>query len=197
MSRLHGFCVITCSFYINFATSCAMVSNMMRLLWIMVVAWHVPGVHSVDDESDASHRRRREPHIVVQPPHPPHLPKSADEARSAKPTFQKRALGRAINHAFRDPSGHTTYRGRRCTHTELQTASPFQTGVRPNTKIDLQGGYPRETHSACPYGCTALNHLIPCIGWHISPWRHTIIWTLQIFCEALGSIRLLELYCHG
>ena len=69
-------------------------------------------------------------HILVQPPHPPHLPQSADKARSAKPTFQKRALGRAINHAFRDPSGHTTYRGRRCTHTELQQSRPHPKQLR-------------------------------------------------------------------
>ena len=74
--------------------------------------------------------REMNTHVLVQPPHPPHLPQLAEKARSAKPTFQKRALGRAINHAFRDPSGHTTYRGRRCTHTELQQSRPHPQQLR-------------------------------------------------------------------
>ena len=37
-----------------------MVSNMMKMVWILVAAWCMRGIDSVDDESDVSHRRRRE-----------------------------------------------------------------------------------------------------------------------------------------
>ena len=37
-----------------------MVSTTMKMLCIMVAAFYIPGINAVDDESDTSHRRRRE-----------------------------------------------------------------------------------------------------------------------------------------
>ena len=47
-------------FVTDFLRELAMVSNMMKTVWILVVAWGMRGIDSVDDESDVSHRRRRE-----------------------------------------------------------------------------------------------------------------------------------------
>ena len=77
---------------------------------------------------------------------PPTLPA---EARQKKPKFQKRALGKAINQALREPSGHTAYRGRPCTHTELQQSRPRQRQlrwvVRQYRQPKSQTAQPRET----------------------------------------------------
>ena len=71
----------------------------------MVVAWHVPGVHSVDDESDASHRRRRElgRHLhgdfydaassdsasLAEPAVEPHLDSDVEAYAQAPPPFRR------------------------------------------------------------------------------------------------------------
>ena len=111
------------------AVSRGMTRVMRMWLMLRMLLFHVLNTANAG-ASPAITGRDTDPHIAVQPPRPSHLLTSAAEARSAKPTFQKRALGKAINHAFRDPSGHTTYRGRRYTHTELQQSRPHQKQLR-------------------------------------------------------------------
>ena len=62
--------------------------------------------------------------------------------------------------------------------------------------FQFQGGYSGDVYHACPDGCTALNGHIPHSGWSISPRRYTIVRTLQVVCEALGSIRFPALHRH-